>query len=166
MQLILSMLTVVCSGSFIYAQMVESTTYNLMLKTLLSHNVPEVGVAEAHKDTLAVFIDAREIKEFQVSHIKNAVWCGYDDFDLKRVEHIPKNQKIIVYCSVGYRSEKISEKLISAGYDNISNMYGGIFEWKNRDYPLVDERGKVTDKIHAYSRTWGIWVNKGEKVYD
>lgn len=148
------------------AQFVESKSYGTMLKALLSHNVKEMGAKDAKRDTTAVFLDAREKKEYDVSHLKNAIWVGYDDFDMKRVKDIAKEKKVIVYCSVGYRSEKITEKLTKAGYTNVTNVVGGIFEWKNLDYPIVDNTGKETERVHAYSKTWGIWLNKGEKVYN
>ena len=100
-----------------------------------------------------------------MSHIQDAIWVGYDDFDLSRVGEVEKNQKIVVYCSVGYRSEKVSEKLIEAGYEDVANLYGGIFEWRNQDQEVVDEQGQ-TNKVHAYDKVWGVWVTKGEKVYE
>lgn len=148
-----------------YGQFVQNKSYNTMLKGLLSHNVKEMGAKAANGDSTAVFLDARERSEYDVSHIKNATWVGYDDFDINRIKGIPKDKKIIVYCSVGYRSEKITERLNKAGYTNVTNIVGGIFEWKNLGYPVVDNLGNETEKVHAYSKTWGIWLNKGEKVY-
>ena len=156
----------IISPVILQAQMVEGIAYNIMLKALLSHGVTEVSARQAYEDTSLVFVDARAINEYRASHIRGAVWCGYDDFDLSRLSHVPKDRKIVVYCSVGYRSEKISEKLVKAGYTDVANMYGGIFEWKNRNYPLVDDAGNATEKIHAYDRIWGVWLDKGEKVYD
>lgn len=148
-------------------KMVQSGTYNLMLKTLLKNDVPVISANEANKDKSSfVFLDSREKPEFEVSHIKNAVWVGFDDFDINRLKGISKNQKIIVYCSVGARSEKITEKLVNAGYQNIHNMYGGIFEWVNEGFPVYNMQGKQTDQVHAYSKTWGIWLKKGDKVYE
>ncbi len=145
---------------------VESGAYDLMLKALLKENVPEVSAIEAHKEQEKYqFIDSREKREYEVSHIKNAVWVGYDDFDIKRLKGITKDKALIVYCSVGVRSENISNKLIAAGYTPIYNMYGGVFEWVNEGFPVFDMQGKQTDKVHAYSKTWGIWLKKGEKVY-
>lgn len=158
---ILFLLHNICFGQF-----VQNKSYNVMLKSLLSHNVKEMGAKDAKGDSLAVFLDAREKKEFDVSHLKNAIWVGFDDFDMNRVKGIVKDRKIIVYCSVGYRSEKITEKLTKAGYSNVTNVVGGIFEWKNLGYLVVDNNGKETNKVHAYSKTWGIWLNQGEKVYN
>lgn len=145
---------------------VQSGTYNIMLKTLLKNDVPIISAKEAHqkKDDFT-FLDSREKPEFEVSHIKNAVWVGYDDFNINRLKGISKNQQIVVYCSVGARSEKITEKLMNAGYANIQNMYGGVFEWINDDFPVYDMQGKQTNKVHAYSKAWGIWLKKGDKVY-
>jgi len=144
----------------------QSSAYDLTLKALLSHSVPEVSVAQVKELKDMILLDARESAEFKVSHIKNARHVGYDQFDMNSVKSINRNQKIVVYCSVGYRSEKISEKLKQAGFTDVSNLYGGIFEWVNQGNGVVDEKGNPTKKIHAYNKTWGIWLNQGEKVYD
>jgi len=136
-----------------------------MLNTLLSHSVPEVSVDEVDSSKSVVWLDARERNEFEVSQIDEAKWVGYDDFSLDRVEEIPKDQEIIVYCSVGYRSEKVAEQLMEAGFSNVSNLYGGIFEWKNQGQEVVDSTRTVTERVHAYSKIWGVWLKKGEKVY-
>ena len=146
-------------------RMVESSTYNVMLKTLLSHSVTEVSAEKANEAESTLFLDAREKEEYNVSHIQNAVWVGYDDFDISRIKDVNKDKNIIVYCSVGKRSENITEQLEKAGYKNVANLYGGLFEWVNRGYDIYDTSGKTT-KVHAYSKTWGIWLNKGEKVYE
>lgn len=150
---------------FTFAQKVESGAYNLMLKTMLSHNVEEVEVCDVKdKQSEVILLDSRSKEEYEVSHLKGARWVGYDDFDTSRVSGIPKDKKIVVYCSVGYRSEKITEKLNAAGYKSVYNMYGGIFEWVNRGYPVY-RNGKQTKKVHAYNKKWGVWLKEGEKVY-
>ncbi len=145
---------------------VQSSAYNLTLKALLSHSVPEVTVPQVKEMKDVLLIDAREWNEYKVSHIKNATFVGYDQFEMDRLKSIDRSKKIVVYCSVGYRSEKISEKLKQAGFINVANLYGGIFEWVNQGNPVVDEKGKATDSVHAYSKTWGVWLNNGVKVYN
>jgi rhodanese-related sulfurtransferase len=166
MKIIISLLLFIALHTLSFGQLVQNKSFNAMLTTLLSHNVKEFSIKEESKDSTSLFLDAREKNEYNVSHLKNAVWVGYDDFDINRVKHIPKSKKIVVYCSLGYRSEKITEKLNKAGYMNVSNMVGGIFEWKNQNNKVVDNSGAETQKVHAYSKTWGVWLNKGEKVYD
>jgi len=144
---------------------VKSNSYNLLLKKLLNHQVPEITV-----DSLTtivhevVLLDAREPDEFEVSHIENATLVGYNNFNIDSLKVTNKNTPIVVYCSVGYRSGKITEKLIENGFVNVQNLYGGIFEWKNRNNKVVDKNG-ITNDVHPYSKSWGIWLKKGNKVY-
>jgi rhodanese-related sulfurtransferase len=144
---------------------VKSGAYRVMLRGLLSHTVPEIDVQQAvNTDKPTVYLDAREQKEYAVSHIQGAIPVGYDHFDLQSVQSIPKDQPIIVYCSVGYRSEKVAEKLLKAGFSNVHNLYGGIFEWVNQAHPVVNDTGP-TEQVHGFNRTWGVWLRRGKKVY-
>ncbi len=160
MRKILLLLLLCFSLSAASQSSVQSSSYQLMLKTLLSHSVPEVNVDEVNQFGDIILLDAREKEEFEMSHLENAIWVGYDDFKMSRVKEIAKDKKIIVYCSVGYRSEKICEKLIEAGYEDASNLYGGIFEWGNQDKPVVNESGEQKEEIHPFDKIWGMWLKK------
>ncbi len=146
---------------------VESGSFNLLLKSMLKSSIPTISVSELSKEnqTNIIFLDAREKKEFEVSHLKNAKWIGYDDFKLSRMKDIDKSKEIVIYCSIGVRSEKIGEKLKEAGYTDVKNLYGSIFEWVNQGNPVYDNTGNVTNKVHAYNKKWGVWLKEGEKVY-
>lgn len=144
---------------------VKSVAYGFVLNNVLSHSVPEVSVNDVDTVNL-VMLDARELAEFKVSAIRGAKWVGYEDFTMARVEDVDMSSKILVYCSVGYRSEKIAEKLIEAGFEDVSNLYGGIFEWMNQENQVVDSLDNPVDRIHGFSKVWGIWLNRGEKVYE
>ena len=140
-------------------------SYQIMLQGLLKHSVPEISISTASHDEHIIFIDAREKNEYKVSHIKNAIWVGYKNFDFKQIHDIDKRKKIVVYCSIGYRSEKVAEKLIKAGYNNVSNLYGGIFEWVNVGNQVY-RLNEPTNEVHAYNRMWSKWLRKGTKVYN
>ncbi|MGB0862424.1 MAG: rhodanese-like domain-containing protein [Saprospiraceae bacterium] len=145
---------------------IKNKSYANRLKFLLSHNVEEISVKDAVAiSDKVVFLDSREKSEYNISHIKDAQWVGYDDFDIKRLKTISKDSKIIIYCSVGYRSEKITSKLNKLGYKNVSNLYGGIFEWVNQGNKVYSNDGEVTLKVHTYNKRWGRWLNRGVKVY-
>jgi rhodanese-related sulfurtransferase len=148
------------------AQRTISKPFGVMVDALIKESVPIITCNELKQIPNAVLLDAREKKEFAVSHLPKAQWIGYDDFELSRVANVPRNAPIVVYCSVGYRSEKVGEKLKSAGFTNVRNLYGSLFEWVNQGNPVVDSTGKPTRRVHAYSRTWGIWLKQGEKVYE
>ena len=143
---------------------VSSKTYNTMLSKLLTHNVPEITIAQAKVLPNPIYLDARESREYEVSHIPQAIYVGYNSFDMQAITKLNKNDNIIVYCSVGYRSEKITQKLITAGYNQVYNLYGGIFEWSNAGNSLVNAQGN-TNLIHGYSKLWGVWVHGAKKVY-
>ncbi|GAB3564583.1 rhodanese-like domain-containing protein [Spirosoma luteolum] len=147
------------------AAQTSSRAYGVMLETLYKKTVPLVSVGELKKMPDVVLLDTRARAEYDVSHLPNARWVGYDDFDLSRVRDIPKNARVVLYCSVGYRSERVGEKLLAAGYQHVHNLYGSLFEWVNEGNPIVDGAGKPTQQVHGYSRLWGIWLKRGEVVY-
>jgi rhodanese-related sulfurtransferase len=159
-------LSIVFMGIFGAKSQVLSTSYSLMLKGLLRHSVPELNVTKAAllQEQGVIFIDTREKKEYQISTIRHAVFVGYDSLDLSPTVNIPKNTPLVVYCSVGYRSEKVAEKLIKEGFTEVYNLYGGIFEWVNQG-KKVYKNEQETQQVHGFTRVWGIWLNKGEKVY-
>ena len=82
--------------------------------------------------------------------------------DLKNVD---KSKLIIVYCSVGVRSQSFGEMLEKKGFTNVKNIYGGLFYWANMKYPMVDVKENKTDRIHGFNKDWGKWVKKGIVVY-
>jgi rhodanese-related sulfurtransferase len=139
-----------------------------LLKKYNTESVPYATVEMAKSNPNFILLDARELKEYKVSHIKNAIHVGYDKFDLEETStKLPdKNATIVVYCSVGIRSEDIAERLQKAGYINVYNLFGGIFEWKNNQNTVVDLKGNSTEKVHTFSKEWSKWLQKGEKVYD
>ena len=161
--LFLTLLTLLLPWATGYGQIVQDEAFAKKLSGLLSLYVPVVDVDHVTpKGT--VFLDAREPEEFEVSHIAGALPVGYKNFDMRLLQLVPKDTAIVVYCSVGYRSEKITEKLMDAGFTNVHNLYGGIFEWVNTGHPVVDSAGR-TERIHTYNKNWSQWVRKGVKVH-
>lgn len=144
--------------------------FNKKVKSLVSGmdskiiSVPELKILLSKKEKLTI-LDARETKEFNVSHILNAKSIGYKNFNLKEtIKHLDPKSKIIVYCSVGYRSGKVAEKLKQKGFE-VYNLYGGIFEWLNQGHEIVGKNEKKTNKIHSYDEDWGKWLTKGLKEF-
>ena len=117
--------------------------------------------------TKVIILDAREKEEYNISHLKNALFVGYTTFELDSVfRKIPnKNSEIVVYCSIGIRSETIAFKLKKAGYSHVFNLYGGIFERKNNNFKVYNLENAETENVHAYSKEWSVWLKKGKKVF-
>ena len=147
---------------------IENPDFDKRLTNLLSFTVPLMGVEELAENKEEIYIlDAREKAEYEVSHIPGARYIGYDKFKKKTVSDIPKDAKVVVYCSVGYRSEKIGEQLKKAGFDDVSNLYGSIFEWVNAGNEVENDKGEKTNSVHTYNKKWSQWVIDGraEKIY-
>lgn len=155
-----------CFFLFSIAFFAQSPIDSILLK-YNKKTVPYITTTELKALKNPILLDTREQKEFDVSHIKNAYCVGYDTFNLKIVLEKYKNfnDTIIVYCSVGVRSETIGTKLKKVGYKNVFNLYGGIFEWKNKGQQVVDNNQIATDKVHAFSKEWSKYLIKGKKVY-
>lgn len=126
---------------------------------LLDFSVNTIATEELdkYKDDF-IILDSREREEFETSHILNARFIGYDNFDISSLEGIDKEARIVVYCSIGYRSEKIGKKLKKSGFKNVYNLYGSIFKWANEGRPIVNNSGEKTMKIHTYNKKWSKWV--------
>lgn len=141
-------------------------------KLLNKHNtksVPYISVQElAMPKTDAIVLDARELIEYEVSHIKDAIHIGYNHFNLENTLKLlsDKQQMIVVYCSLGIRSEDIAEQIKNAGYTNVYNLYGGIFEWKNNDFIVYNVEQQPTENVHTFSEEWSSWLLNGTKIYD
>jgi len=151
---------IILTTNFLFAQ----KTIEKTLEKFNNQSIPYISVEELKASENALLLDTRERKEFDVSHIKDAIYVGYKYFNIDSLTEQDKNKKIVVYCSIGVRSEDIGEKLQSAGYTNVYNLYGGIFKWIDTDNPVVDSTNTPTNKIHAFSKYWSKLVTKGDKV--
>ena len=138
-----------------------------MLKRYNEGTVPYIKAEELVKHENYIILDTREKEEYDVSRIPGAVWAGYKKFNLYQLKSqlTEQDTSIVVYCSVGVRSEDIGEDLIEAGYSDVRNLYGGIFEWKNKGFKVVDSSGQSTENVHAYSKYWGKLLTEANKVY-
>ncbi len=132
--------------------------FDQMVKSYLSETVPSITPNEI-ADKNYIFLDARSKEEFDVSHLPNAIYIGYDEINWNAVDTVNKDKPIVVYCSIGYRSEKVGEQLMAKGYQNVYNLYGGIFNWANNDFPVY--KGiNLTNEVHGYAQRWAIWLDK------
>ena len=149
----------------LYAQ----ETLDKVLEKYHQEKVPYISAIELQnlkQNNKVVVLDSRELIEFKVSHIKGAILVGYDDFKLSSLpESLDKNTPLVVYCTLGVRSEVVANELIERGYRDVKNLYGGISEWKNKDYVVVDSTQTPTENIHVYSKKWGKWLTKGNPVF-
>ena len=118
---------------------------------------------ESQDNAKPLLLDVRTRAEFEVSHLPGA----------RRVEPksdpaaigLParKETSIVTYCSVGYRSAEMAHALREAGYTNVRNLTGSIFQWANEDRPLVRDGGVAT-RVHPYNALWGGLLKKERRA--
>jgi rhodanese-related sulfurtransferase len=145
----------------------QNPDFDKKVANMLSFSVKTISPSDLNRQSNVLVLDARERTEYDVSHLPNAVFIGYNSFEKKTLDTVPKDKPIVVYCSIGYRSEKIGEKLKKMGYTKVYNLYGSIFEWLNQGYPVVDKNEQPTNKVHTYNKAWSRWVEvgKAEKIW-
>ena len=105
--------------------------------------------------TPPLVLDARTASEYAVSHLPDAVWIDPSRPTLRPLAGRAKNDPIVVYASVGYRSARLAHWLSGQGYTNVRNLSGSIFEWANQDRPVFRD-GRLTTEVHPYDRRWGL----------
>jgi rhodanese-related sulfurtransferase len=84
-------------------------------------------------------LDVRTKSEFDAEHIENSGQLNYYSSGFKRkLELLPDDQPILLYCNTGYRSRKAAEYLVKKGYTQVYNLEHGIMEWNVEDLPVVE----------------------------
>ncbi|WP_296705743.1 rhodanese-like domain-containing protein, partial [Algoriphagus sp.] len=79
----------------------QSIAYKTLLTTLYDKDFPVIKPNQIEDLSIYQVLDAREKEEYEVSHLKNAYWVGYDTFDLNKLEGLDKEKPILIYCTVG-----------------------------------------------------------------
>lgn len=134
-----------------------------LLKQSLRHRFPKVEWITTAQlaDWLAdkqrqppVLLDVRTDEEWNVSHLPGARRVDPSASTEKATAGMLKETPIVAYCAVGYRSAALATKLRAAGFTNVRNLEGSIFQWANEHRSLVSEDKQVTT-VHPYSSFWG-----------
>lgn len=154
-------------GYLSFAQNEIDAEYKKMIEK--KYDFPTISQDDAQAKVNAknvYFLDTREWREYAVSHIPKAIFTGYNNFNWNNLNTIAKDAEIIVYCSIGVRSQNIAKKLVEQGFTNVRNLYGGIFLWADQARPMETKEGDDTDVVHGYNKFWGKWAKKAETVYE
>ena len=143
-------------------------------------------------------IDCREENEFKVSRIPGAFNIPFSQFETDRAKHVTEKKHmnflvntldlevtkhlgrklhatdevdLVCYCSVGYRSSVVAERILELRDDGhlppgiqAHNLRGSIFQWASEGRNLSrsepsNDRGECVETkvttVHPFSRIWG-----------
>jgi len=85
----------------------------------------------------AVIIDVRTDGEWKSERIPGAIHIPLDELKERMAELKSfEGKQLIMQCAVGGRSSEAVEILQQAGFNNVSNMNGGIVAWNKAKLPL------------------------------
>jgi len=114
-----------------------------------------------------LLLDARTPEEYAVSHLAGARLTP----DLAAARAVlagrPMESEVVVYCVVGYRSAALAAALHEAGYEQVLNLDGSIFQWANEGRPVYCDGGRDGEgderpvrAVHPYDRRWGLLLHR------
>lgn len=139
----------------VFPQQLKKWGYYSLLAVIIPDSEVEYIESLEVRDSYCL-LDTRSLEEYKVSHLKNSKHIGFPVSENVSLG-FSKEDTVVVYCSVGWRSAKVAENLKQEGYLHVYNLYGGIFEWKAQGLPLFIE-GKQTELVHPYNDFWAFWV--------
>lgn len=75
------------------------------------------------------YLDVRTLEEFELGSIPGAVNIPLDELR-QRINEIPNNKIIYVFCAVGLRGYLASRVLMQSGFKDVRNLSGGLKTYK------------------------------------
>jgi rhodanese-related sulfurtransferase len=98
-------------------------------------------------------LDVRTADEYKSGHIKNSLqadWTNQQQFN-DRVQHIDREKPVYIYCLVGGRSNAAANWMRSNGYNNVTELEGGINAWKRDSKPLEGNSNEPQLTLEEYT---------------
>lgn len=90
---------------------------------------PTVAEQLASSEPPAV-LDVRTEKEWETGRIEGSQNIPLNRL-MDRLNDVPGDRTVVVYCRTGYRSSIAASILLQRGVDNITDMVGGIAAWES-----------------------------------
>ena len=110
------------------------------LRNLMGQGVPSVDVRQAAEmqgeDVGALIIDVREPNEYAQLRARGAVLLPLGRLN-NRAKDLPRDREILLMCRTGGRSANATQFLAANGFENVTNVSGGIVAWHNAGLPTT-----------------------------
>lgn len=98
---------------------------NILLERLKIFYWNELGNLEPDD----ILLDVRRADEYNAGKIEDAINIPVDEIR-NRLDEIPKEKTIYIYCEAGLRGYLAQRILRQNGFDNVFNLSGGYNSWK------------------------------------
>lgn len=76
----------------------------------------------------AVLLDVRTAEEIEIVNVSGSINIPMNDIP-QRISDLNPQQRIIVMCHHGMRSERVARYLEQQGFSDVLNLEGGIDQW-------------------------------------
>lgn len=83
-----------------------------------------------------LLLDVREDWEHAIAHLPGSLLIPMGQVPA-RIESLPRNRPMVVYCHHGMRSAQVAAFLLSQGYGPVYNLTGGIDAWSTQIEPAL-----------------------------
>lgn len=83
-----------------------------------------------------LLIDVREPHELATCQIPGSLHIPIREIP-GRMSEIPTDGQVLILCHHGSRSARVTQFLRSAGWDNVTNIAGGIDAWSRQIDPTL-----------------------------
>lgn len=134
---ITSLFLFACNGTQTEISKTETTEQD---STLFKSPKENISIDEAFELSKAgaLILDVREANElaelaYDVDQIKHIPLGELES----RLAEVPKDKQVIVVCRSGGRSARANDLLRSKGFENTSNMEGGMNAWSEKGLPTL-----------------------------
>jgi rhodanese-related sulfurtransferase len=109
---------------------------------------------------LVTLIDVREPGEFAGEHIPGAILVPLSQFDPRKIPQMDEMQ-LVLYCRSGSRAAIAAQRLVDAGFKQVTQLSGGINAWKDAGYPTIKNQNAPISLMRQVQIVAGALVLTG-----
>jgi rhodanese-related sulfurtransferase len=101
--------------------------------------VKQISVTDLHQqlqnNNSPLLVDVRSPEEYECDgHIEGSRLLPLQML-MARADELPQDKPIVCVCRSGNRSQVACEQLASMGFSDVTNLAGGMIDWKRHGLP-------------------------------
>lgn len=132
--------TYVKTGLYIISLAILAACQTKENSNLINLGPKEFSEQLSLKKSTALLVDVRTPEEFKSGHLPGAILIDYNGPEFaEKLEKLPKDKEVYVYCRSGRRSASSVSQFIKAGYKTVTNLEQGIISWQAAGLPVTVE---------------------------